>query len=283
MSRSLLFATTTFLTAMAVGISGPSQAGPHGSASRPGDPVLFIAHDFGYTGPDRIPAGMTSFEILNQGEDLHHAQLIKLADGKTPREFREAMKADPIHWPAWVRFVGGPNAVMPGERALAIMKLEPGNFLLLCIIPDQKGVPHVMLGMEKPLIVTPATAVSLEEPVADLTITQRDFLFDLSRPIASGTRTVQVTNAGTQPHEAVLVQLAPGATAKDFIAAFEPGAAGPPPGRAIGGIVGLDRGSQGYFTAHLEPGQYALICFFPDQVTGRLHFAQGMISEFPVR
>lgn len=283
MSRALLFATTSLLAVMAVVLPNQSPAGPHTIASRPGTPVLFIAHDYGYTGPDRIPAGMTTLEILNQGQDLHHAQLIKLAAGKTPQQFAAAMKADPIHWPAWVHFVGGPNAVMPGERAMATMRLDPGNYLVLCIIPDEKGVPHIMLGMERPLTVTPATTVSLEEPVSDLTITQRDFLFDLSRPITAGTHTIQVMNGGTQPHEAVLVQLAPGATAKDFIAAFEPGAAGPPPGRTIGGIVGLDRGGRGYFTSHLEQGRYALICFFPDQTTGRPHFAQGMISEFTVR
>lgn len=283
MSRALLFAMTSLLTAMAVGIPSHSQAGPNTIASRPGAPVVFIAHDYGYTGPDRIPAGMTTFEILNQGQALHHAQLVKLAAGKTPQEFGAAMKADPTHWPGWVRFVGGPNAVVPGDRAMATMKLEPGNYLVLCIIPDQKGVPHVMLGMEKPLTVTPATTVSLGEPVSDLTITQRDFMFDLSQSVAAGTHTIQVMNAGTQPHEAVVVQLAPGATAKDFIAAFEPGSAGPPPGRPIGGVVGLDQGGRGYFTSHFVPGRYALICFFPDQATGRPHFAQGMISEFTVR
>lgn len=238
---------------------GTGEAG-EGSRSSLAGVVTFTAHDYGYQGPDRIPAGMTTVEVVNQGQDLHHAQLVKLAAGKTADEFISALKADPRHWPGWVSFVGGPNGVVPGDRATAA----------------------VMLGMEKPLTVVPVSTVSWAEPVADLTITQRDFHFELSKPITAGTHTIEVTNAGGQPHEAVVVQLAPGATVKDFVAAFEPGATGPPPGRPMGGIVGLDRGGRGFFTATFDPGHYAIICFFPDQTTGREHVQQGMVREFTV-
>ena len=141
----------------------------------------------------------------------------------------------------------------------------------------------MMLGMEKPLTVIPASAVAIDEPTPDLTIIQRDFHFDISKPITAGTHTIQVTNGGRQPHEAIVIKLEPGATVKEFVAAFEPDATGPPPGRPIGGLVGLDRGGRGFFTTTFDPGRYAILCFFPDQTTGKEHFAQGMISEFTVR
>jgi hypothetical protein len=125
--------------------------------------------------------------------------------------------------------------------------------------------------------------VSSAAPTPDLTITQRDFHFDLSRPIAAGQHTIQVRNGGTQPHEALVVKLEPGATVKDFVAAFEPGASGPPPGRLVGGLVGLDRDRRAFFTSTFDPGRYAVMCFFPDQTTGRPHLAQGMVSEFTVK
>lgn len=282
MTRALLSAMMIGFSTLAVAVTDEGRAGTSGS--RPGSaPVQFVAHDHGYSGPDRIPAGITTIEIVNEGRDLHHAQLLKLAAGKTAEDFVSAMKADPTHWPNWVNFLGGPNGVVPGDRASATMRLDAGHYLVLCIIPDKNGVPHMMLGMEKPLTVVPVSAVTFVEPTADLTITQRDFHFDLSKPISAGTHTIHVTNEGTQPHEAIVVQLAPGASAKDFIAAFEPGAAGPPPGKPIGGVVGIDRGGRAFFTATFAAGRYALICFFPDQGTGREHFAQGMISEFIVR
>lgn len=245
--------------------------------------VTFTAHDYGYTGPDRVPAGMTTVEIINQGQDPHHAQLVKLAPGKTLAEFHAAMKQDPLHPPQWVRFLGGPNAIFPGDRTAATMRLDAGQYLILCLIPDKDGVPHVALGMEKAFVVTPARTASLAEPSPDLTITQHDFHFTLSKPITAGMRTIQVVNAGSQPHEVVLVKLEPGMKAKDFIAAVEPAPAGPPPGRLMGGIVGLDRGDHGFFQADFAPGSYGLICFFRDPKTGVPHFAHGMALDFTVK
>jgi len=284
MSHALLSAILMGMSLLGSAVQDLAQAGQGATVSRPaGAPVQFVAHDHGYTGPDRIPAGMTTVEIVNQGQDVHHAQIVKLAAGKTAEEFVAAMKADPVHWPSWVNFSGGPNGVMPGERASATMNLEAGHYLVLCIIPDRQGVLHVMLGMTKSLTVVPVRTVLSTEPAPDLAITQRDFHFDLSAPITVGRHTIQVTNGGTQPHEVVVVKLEPGATVKDFLAAFEPETSGPPPGRLLGGLVGLDRGRHAFFTTTFDPGRYAILCFLPDQTTGRPHFAQGMVSEFTVK
>lgn len=282
MTRALLSAMVMGMFVLAV-VPLEGQAGQEKSGSRPGAPVRFVAHDHGYAGPDRIPAGLTMIEIANEGRDLHHAQIVRLAAGRTAEDFVSALKADPTHWPGWVSFVGGPNGIVPGDRATAAMRLDPGSYLVLCLIPDKQGVPHVMLGMHKPLTVLPATRVAFDEPASDLRITQRDFHFDLSQPITAGTHTIHVSNHGSQPHEVLVVQLAPGATVKDFVAAFEPGASGPPPGKPVGGIVGLDSGGRGYFTATFVPGHYALMCFLPDQRTGKEHLTQGMVSEFTVK
>lgn len=284
MSRALVLVSMIGFSVIASAVPNQGHADQGAITPRPtGAPVVFVADDYGYIGPDRVPAGITTVEIVNQGKDLHHAQVVKLESGKTVEDFVSAMKADPVHWPDWVSFAGGPNAVAPGDRATATMRLEAGRYLMLCLIPDKQGKPHVMLGMQKSFAVIPVSTVALTEPASDVTITQRDFHFDVSQPIVPGTHTIQVINRGSQPHEVVVVKLAPGATVQQFLAAFEPGAVGPPPGRPVGGIVGLDRGGHGYFTATFEPGRYALMCFLPDQATGKEHFAQGMISEFTVR
>jgi hypothetical protein len=96
-------------------------------------------------------------------------------------------------------------------------------------------------------------------------------------------RSYVLVNEGAQAHEVVLVKLAPAAKAQDFIPAFESGAVEPPPGRPLGGIVGIERGARGLFSAQFDPGRYVLICFSPDTRTGALHFAQGMTWEFDVR
>lgn len=255
--------------------------GVAGAAEEPS--VIFVAHDYGFTGPDHIPAGMTAVQVKNEGEEPHHVQLLELTDGKTAEDFHAAMQASPAHTPAWAKFVGGPNAVLPRHNATAMMQLTAGNYLLLCLIPDQKGVPHVAMGMVKPLTVTPSAGAASAQPTADLTITTSDFAFALSQPVTAGPHTLRVMNAGGQPHEVVLVKLEPGKTAKEFGEAFEPGASGPPPGWPLGGIVGLERGGSGFFTGTFEAGRYGLICFFPDQQTGAPHFMKGMTLDFTVR
>lgn len=247
-----------------------------------GHPVVFTAHDYSFDGPERIPAGMTTMAVVNKGQDLHHIQLLRLQDGKSAEDFREALKADGGRLPDWVRFVGGPNAIVPGGESAATMQLAEGQYVLICLIPTHEGVAHVALGMQKPLLVTKGMPSPVAEPQAALTITQSDFRFALSTAVKAGSHVVRVVNHGTQPHEVVVVKLAPGATAKAFGEASESGT-GTPPGVPVGGIVGVEKDEQGYFTADFEPGRYGLICFFPDPATGKPHYSQGMTTEFTVR
>lgn len=254
-----------------------------GAAAVEAAPVVFVAHDHGFSGPDRIPPGMTTIQIVNKGQDIHHIQLIKLLQGKTAADFHDALKADAGHLPRWIEHMGGPNAIVPGSLAAAMMNLGQGDYLLICLIPDKNGVPHLALGMQKPLSVAGAMPASVPMPKADLTIKQDDFRYTMSASPVAGAHTVQVMNHGRQPHEVVVVKLAPGATAKDFTAAFEPGASGPPPGIPVGGVVGVEGGHDAFFATEFEAGHYALICFLPDAETGQPHFAKGMTMEFTVK
>ena len=242
------------------------QAGAELRASEA--PVVFVAHDYGFRGPDRIPAGLTTVRIINEGHDLHHVQFLKLPKGRSAADFRAAITADPTRMPSWVKFIGGPNATIPGREASATMNLTEGDYVLICLIPDNKGVLHVALGMQKALAVRGGKATKVSAPKPTVAITQVDFQFAISQSIKPGSQTVAVTNHGTQPHEVVLVRLAPGASVMDFVASIEPGAAGPPRGTVLGGIVGIEAGDYGFFTADFEPGRYGLVCFFTDAVMG---------------
>jgi hypothetical protein len=284
MSRRVLAILTVCSMFAFLSVLGWGHGGQAAAASRTDpSPVLFVAHDYGFTGPDRIPAGVTTMQIVNQGQDVHHIQLVKLLQGKTAADFSAALKANPSRLPQWVKFMGGPNAVAPGSQSVATMNLVEGNYLLICIIPDKAGVPHMALGMQKTLSVKGGKSALVSEPKAGTTITLRDFQFGLSQPTTPGLHTIGVMNHGTQPHEVVVVQLAPGASALDFVRAVEPGGSGPPPGKPIGGLVGMETGDHAFFTAQFEPGRYGLICFFPDAATGQPHFARGMTTEFIVK
>jgi hypothetical protein len=244
--------------------------------------VTVVATDYAFEAPAEIPAGLTTFELRNQGRTLHHAQLVKLDSGKTAQDYVKALKPNAPP-PAWSVAFGGPNAPNPGATANATVNLEPGNYALICFVDTPDHVPHFIKGMVRDLKVTPAAAGAPAPvaPTADVTLTMNDYDFGLPQSIAPGRHTIRVTNAGPQVHEIELVRLAPGKTMQDFLkwgATFQ----GPPPGDAIGGIAFLENGRDAYFTVDLTPGNYLAICFVPDAKDGRPHFVHGMIKEFRV-
>ena len=246
--------------------------------------VHIVAKDFSFDSPDQIPAGLTTLHLMNQGKEVHQAQLIKLTGGKTYNDFVAAMKAmkpgEPP--PSWVVPEGGPNAAPPGGTAAATSTLEPGNYVLTCFIPSSDGVPHTMKGMTRGLVVTPSTAAAAPEPTPTTTLTLSDYKFTFSEPLKSGENTVRVDNAAGQPHEVVLFKLAPGTTVKDFEAWLPKSETTPPPAIPYGGVVGLVKGPHAFFTVNLEPGEYVLVCFLPDSKDGKPHFAHGMVQSIKI-
>jgi hypothetical protein len=82
-----------------------------------------------------------------------------------------------------------------------------------------------------------------------------------------------------------MVRLAPGRTMKDAADWAERGQTGAAPGVMVGGVAALSPGRAGQFTVDATPGDYALLCFAPDQKDGRghPHTAYGMMRQITVR
>jgi len=243
--------------------------------------VSVTANDFGYVMPtEPVHAGLTTFTLVNQGQEVHHITLLHLTDGKTMDDFMAAMQA-PGPLPAWAVAMGGPNAALPGGEANATLVLEPGHYVVACFIPSPDGVLHAAKGMMMGMEVQPASGPVAALPAGDLTVTLLDYSFTFSQPPAAGTTTFTVSNAGKEVHEVVLVQLAPGATAAQVGAWFDGGEQGPPPGTPVGGVSGLNPGQVENFTATLAPGSYGLLCFAPAP-DGKPHYVHGMAVDFTV-
>ena len=243
--------------------------------------VSFTAKEFSFEGPDTIPAGLTMFHLTDAGQELHHVQLIKLEQGKTYADFQAAMKdmaSGPP--PAWVVAYGGVNPPAPGATTTAMQVMEAGNYAVVCFVESADHVPHIAKGMTRSLTVTPSSN-STTEPNADVTLTLSDYTFTLSKPLAAGKQMITVENGATQPHEVVLVQLAPGKTIED-LGKWVSDMKGPPPGKPIGGIPAFVPGKRAFFEADLTPGDYGMICFVPDAKDGKPHVQHGMTTQFKV-
>ena len=243
--------------------------------------VTVTATDYRFDAPATAPAGAVTIHLVNHGKELHQVQLIKLEGGKTAADLTKALHT-PGPPPSWIKFVGGPNGVAPGQEARATSVLAPGSYVFICFIPSQNGVMHAAKGMVRPFEVTAASGAMTEAPAADVTITLTDYDFQSSQPLTAGQHTILVKNAGPQPHEIVLLKLAPGKKAEDFGTWAETGMKGPPPAEPLGGVGFLDKGSEGSFTADLTPGDYGFICFVPDAKDGKPHLAHGMMKTVTV-
>ena len=264
--------------------AGASASAAAANTSAP-NVVHVVAKDFSLTAPAQIPAGLTTLHLMNEGKEIHQAQVLKLTQGKTYADFSAALKAmkPDAPPPSWVVPAGGPNAAPPGGTAAATSTLEPGNYALICFIPSTDGVPHAMKGMMTGLVVTAATAAPAPEPTPTTTLTLADYKFNFSTPLKSGENVIRVENSADQPHEVVLFKLAPGKTMKDFekwlpVSDKDPNV----PGTAAGGIVGLVKGEHAFFTANLDAGDYVLICFLPDSKDGKPHFVHGMVQPVKI-
>ena len=245
-------------------------------------PVTVTATDFKLDMPDTIPAGSVTLHLVNHGKELHQAQVARLDGGKTPADFEAAMKHEGPP-PAWVKYVGGPNGIAPGQEASATTVLAPGSYVMICFIPSPDGVPHVMKGMIQPFQVTGTFDAAVGLPAADDTVRLADYTFAPSHPLTAGRHVIRVENVAQQPHELVLLQLGPGKAVADFARwATTGGMKGPPPAMPLGGVTVIEPGASGTFTADLAPGNYGLMCFVPDAKDGKPHLVHGMMKDFTV-
>ena len=276
---SAAVATLAASSAVVSPVSTSAQIVAYAAEPAKANVVRVTGEDFKFDAPDVIPAGLTEFRFLNKGPALHHLAILKLTGGKTIDDLR-AVLANPGPPPSWVKEFGGANAAVPGEESNATLSLTPGNYALICFV-DIGGPPHFAKGMVRALRVVPSKEAN-PRPAASATMTLLDYSFKLSGPIRAGKRTIRVRNVGKQHHEVQLVQLPPGKSAKDmmdWLGKME----GPPPGKALGGVAGMEAGMTEYFTADFAPGKYALICFLPDAKDGKPHFAHGMLQEITVK
>ena len=280
---SALLAIVATATAAGAVHAGVSSDDPRAAKA---NVVTVTATDYAFQAPDTIAAGRTTFHLVNKGPDFHHIWLVKLEQGKTLKDLIEATKT-PGPLPKWAVDVGGPNSPMPGGEASATLDLEPGNYVLACVIPAMKdGQPHFMKGMVKPLTVAARRGVvqagNTAAPAADVVMTLDDYDFRLSAPITAATKSIRLRNVAAQSHEAVIVKLNPGTTVEQFLGAMEK-PQGPPPGALVGGITGIAKGRTVDIATSFTTGDYALLCFVPDAKDGKPHLAHGMVKQFSVK
>ncbi len=108
------------------------------------DSITLVDYAFQFAKP--LTIGHHVFAVTNAGSQPHELELVKLAPGKTAKDLIAWLSApqgpppgDPL---------GGASLESPGQSTYFSADLTPGNYLLICFVPDAKdGKPHFMHGM----------------------------------------------------------------------------------------------------------------------------------------
>lgn len=282
--KQILISLAILVTALVLSACGSAVAStPSSDVSIP--EITIKAADYSFEAPAQVEAGLVKINLVNDGQEPHHAQIVRLNDGVTLEQFQAALQEGEAAVFPLVAFVGGPGLIDPGLSSQVILDLTPGQYVLMCFMPSHDGVPHLAKGMVRPIeVVAQADQADRSAPKikADAVVKLMDFSFILPSEIKAGEQIWQVVNEGPQIHEIMFIKLAAGKTAADA-QAFLQSPHGVPPFAMIGGFQAINPGATGWLPLNLEPGNYIAICHVPDPASGHAHSELGMLMPFTVK
>jgi len=260
--------------------------------------IEIITQNMEFLVADEIPSGWNTFQYTNKSTQVHFFLIDKYPEGKTIEDaekivapiFQDGM--DLINQgkteegfaafgklPEWfgeVVFMGGSGLVSPGQTCETTLKLEPGYYILECYVKMANGQFHSNMGMVKELIVTEEISdISPPSATLKINISSTEGMV-YSDPPAKGINTFsvfykdQIVHENFVGHDVNLVKLEDNADINDlekWVNWADPkGLITPSPEGIIflGGVNDMPGGSTGYFTATLDPGNYALISEVPN-------------------
>jgi hypothetical protein len=124
----------------------PNTAYNASAVASPEPDLIVKLVDYGFESSKPFTAGRHVIRIENAATQDHELVLVRLAPGKTAQEF--AAWVEKMDGPPPGETIGGLAAVHPGGYGFITADLAPGEYGLLCFVPDAKdGKPHVMHGM----------------------------------------------------------------------------------------------------------------------------------------
>ena len=113
-----------------------------------GDSELAL-QDFAFVGATTLSAGQHTVTVTNKGPQPHEATVVKLNEGVTVDQLRQAFTStEAPSGPPPVTGAGGVAGIAPNATVSMDLDLQPGNYAYICFVPDAAtGKPHAALGM----------------------------------------------------------------------------------------------------------------------------------------
>ena len=118
------------------------------TAAEPASDFTIRMSDYAFSVPAPIAGGQRIVRVENAGPQEHELVLARLAEGKTLADLMAWAGGTTFTAPPPAKFVGGVVGMLPDTHVFLDVNLTPGNYVLLCFVPDAKdGKPHLAHGM----------------------------------------------------------------------------------------------------------------------------------------
>ena len=239
-------------------------------------PFRIIATDSGFEAPGRVAAGMRHIIFENRGSNIHEAMLVQLAKEMSPADYQAAVKKGES-FPKGALDYSGPGSTSPGRTAEMWLKVDPGNYVLICWNHPKTVKLH-------PFTVEDMGAIDDLPPREDVVLKLIDYRFELSRPLHVGTQVIRVETPGPSMHELDLYHLRDGQTATDVHRWSKGTAKDQAPFEALGGALdNHDLTRVVWLRKEFTRGRYVLHCEMPVTNTKLTHDDVGMIQEIEIK
>ena len=259
---------------------------------------------------DTVAAGWNTFKYINKSTEPHFVLFDDYPEGKGEEdakkvvapvfekgmqlimegEMEEAMAAfgELPEWFGEIVFVGGSGLISGGEENTFTLNLKPGNHVIECYVKMENGMFHTSMGMVKELWVTDEDSRNKPpEATINMSISSTEGI-NYEGEITKGWQTFsilyndQIVHENFVGHDVNLVKLEDNANLEELEAWMNwsnpTGLMSPVPEGVtfLGGTNDSPAGSTQYFTANLEPGNYAFIAEVPNTK------AKGMFKQFTI-
>ena len=123
----------------------PSEGG---ATSMPKAELTMRLDDYSFELDRPITPGRHTIRVENLAEQTHEVLIVRLEPGRSAGDFLSWVM--PRQGPPPGLPVGGVTGLARGESNLITIEFEPGEYALLCFVPDAgDGQPHVAHGMVK--------------------------------------------------------------------------------------------------------------------------------------
>ena len=129
--------------AKAFTVTGPARA----VESAQGDDTLALS-DFAFTWAHPLTSGIHTVAVINRGKQPHMVVVVRLPKGVTLDDFT-AWAKNPQGRPSPAIVASGVTEIPVGATVVFGERFEPGNYGMVCFIPDRTdGRPHLAHGMK---------------------------------------------------------------------------------------------------------------------------------------